>query len=75
MLRAPEPPTEYEGLVPTEPQDGLYLDQHGRPLYIAGGREVPSAKQVVAALGEEAEALLEKLGDADTVLERLGRAF
>ena len=33
------------------------------------------ATAVVAALGPQATAMLETLGDADRVLERLGRAF
>jgi hypothetical protein len=73
LLRAPAAPTQYEGLVPVTPADGLYLDEHGRGLYVAGGRQVQSAREVIAALGPEAQELLRKLGDADTVLERLGR--
>jgi hypothetical protein len=75
LMRAPAAPTDYEGLTPTEPPDGLYLDNHGRPLYLVGGRETPSARSVVKALGTEAEALLAKIGDPDLVLERLGRCY
>ncbi len=73
LLRAPAGPTQYEGLVPRTPPDGLYLDAQGRGIYVVGGRPVQSAGEVVAALGPEAQELLRKIGDADTVLERLGR--
>lgn len=73
LLRAAEAPTQYEGLVPRAPTDGLYLDHQGRGIYVVGGREVPSAREVLATLGEEAQELLRKIGDPDTVLERLGR--
>lgn len=75
MVQAEQPPSDYEGLDASEPPDGLYLDPNGSPLYLANGAIVPSARDVVAVLGEEALALLEELGDADLVLERLGRAF
>ena len=75
LMRAAEAPTQYEGLTPTEPPDGLYLDQHGRPCYVAGRQEVSSARAVIKALGAEAEELLKQLGDPVVVLERLGRAF
>ncbi len=73
LLRAPAAPTQYEGLVPGQPADGLYLDDQGRGIYVVAGRQVPSAAEVVEALGAPAKELLAKLGDADTVLERLGR--
>lgn len=73
VMRAPAAPTQYEGLAPVTPPDGLYLDDQGRGIYVVGGQLVPSAREVVAALGPEAQELLKKLGDADTVLERLGR--
>ncbi len=75
LVKAEERPEGYEGLTPGEPVDGLYLDQFGRPIYIAGGREVHSARVVVKALGPKAEEMLDKIGDADLVLERMGRAF
>lgn len=75
MVEADEPPSGYEGLHASEPQAGLYLDPNGSPMYVVDGAIVPSARAVVAALGEEAVALLDDLGDADRVLERLGRAF
>jgi hypothetical protein len=73
VMRAPAAPTQYDGLVPLTPPDGLYLDDQGRGIYVVGGQLVPSAREVVAALGPQAQELLQKLGDADTVLERLGR--
>lgn len=75
LVRAPEGPTSYEGLPPITPPDGLYLDDQGRSVYVAGGREVASAREVLATLGEQAQELLRKLGDPDVVLERLGRAY
>ncbi len=75
LVKSVERPDGYEGLAPGVPTDGLYLDPDGRPIYISDGREVHSAKAVVAGLGEDAVELLIKIGDADFVLERLGRAF
>jgi hypothetical protein len=73
LLRAPEAPTGYAGLVPTAPPDGLYLDDQGRGVYVAGGKTVPGPCEVLAALGPQAQELLQKIGDPDTVLDRLGR--
>ena len=75
LLRAPEAPTKYEGLPATTPSDGLYLDDHGRGIYVADGRQVQGPKEVLARLGEEAAEFLAQIGDPDTVLERLGRVF
>jgi hypothetical protein len=75
LLYAPRRPEGYEGLTASEPPDGLYLDQFGRPCYVAGRREVPNARAVIKALGQQAEQMLDKIGDPDLVLERLGRAF
>ncbi len=75
LVKAAQAPDGYEGLPPREPMDGLYLDTHGRPCYVAGGKEVPSARRVVNYLGDEAKQLLDKMGDADLVLERLGKAY
>jgi hypothetical protein len=75
LCRAADPPTAYEGLTAEEPPDGLYLDGQGRPLHLLGGQIVPSARPIVAALGADAEALLAKIGDADLVLERLGKVY
>jgi hypothetical protein len=75
LVRAAEAPTQYEGLVPSPPPSGLYLDNQGRHVYIADGQQAKSARDVIATLGEPAQELLGKIGDPDTVLERLGRAF
>lgn len=75
MVEVDDPPESYEGLTAVEPADGLYLDPNGSPLYMVDGKVVRSAEDVIAALGDEATALLEKIGDAHTVLERIGRAF
>jgi len=73
LMRAPQAPTGYPGLSPTAPADGVYLDDRGRGVYVAGGQVVAGAHEVLAALGPQAQELLQKLGDPDTVLERLGR--
>jgi hypothetical protein len=75
IVRAPEPPTQYEGLPASKPADGLYLDDQGRGLYVVGGLEVRSAREVLATRGEQAQELLKKIGDPDTVLERLGLVY
>lgn len=73
LVRAAAAPTQYEGLVPTAPPDGLYLDDQGRGVYVANGAQVQGPADVLARLGKPAEELLRKIGDPDTVLERLGR--
>ncbi len=75
LVRADEAPTKYEGLAPEPAPAGLYLDDYGHALYVAGGRSVQTAEEVVASLGGAAVTLLEHLGDADSVLERLGYAY
>jgi hypothetical protein len=75
MVEADEPPSGYEGLEAVEPNDGLYLDPNGSPLYLVNGAIVTTAEEVVAALGKRAQALLDVIGDPHTVLERMGRAF
>lgn len=75
LVRAAEAPGQYEGLTPSRPPDGLYVDPYGRPIYLVDGREVAGPEEVIDALGAEAQALLEKIDDPDTVLERLGRAY
>jgi len=75
LVRAPEAPTRYQGLVPGTPRDGLYLDNQGRSVYVAGGDEVPGPLAVLKKLGPRAQELLEKLGDADVVLDRLGHVY
>jgi hypothetical protein len=73
LVRAAEAPSRYEGLTAAPPPDGLYLDPQGRAIYVADGVEVPGPKEVLARLGAPAQELLQKLGDPDAVLERLGR--
>ena len=75
VLRADDAPTKYEGLTAAEPADGLYLDPNGSPLYLVGGKVVKTPEEVVAALGDEARQMMEKIGDAVTVIERMRRAF
>lgn len=75
LVHAAEPPEQYEGLEPMVPPDGLYLDNHGRPCYLLAAQEVVTARAVIKGLGDEAQEMLEKFGDGDIVLERLGRAF
>ncbi len=75
LVNAPEAPTQYEGLVPKVPADGLYLDDQGRGFYIVGAKLVKGAAEVLATLGPQAEEMLRKIGDADTVLHRLGRVY
>ena len=75
MIEADDPPEGYDGLMSEEPADGLYLDPQGNALYMVNGAVVTTAEEVVDALGDEAKAMLEKIGDTHTVLQRLGRAF
>lgn len=70
-----EEPTGFEGLTASEPADGMYIDPNGSPLYIANGEILKSAEEVVRALGDKAQELLETTGDAETTLERIGRVF
>jgi hypothetical protein len=75
LVKATDPPEGYDGLPPGDPPDGLYLDNDGRPIYVVDLQEVHSARAVIKALGDEAQQLFDKLGDADLVLDRLGRAY
>lgn len=75
LIRAAEAPTCYEGLEPVVPRDGLYLDNTARSIYLVAGRAVDRAEDVLATLGPQAQDLLARLGDADVVLERLGRVY
>ncbi len=75
LVRAPEAPAQYAGLASSSPRDGLYLDHQGRGIYVVGGREVRSAREVIAALGPQAQELLAKVGDPDVALDRLGRVY
>ncbi len=75
LVRAPAAPTGYSGLAPSAARDGLYLDHQGRGVYVVGGQQVRGAAEVIAALGPQAQELLQKLGDPDVVLDRLGRVY
>ena len=75
LMRAPAAPTQYEGLVASVPHDGLYLDDQGRGIYVVGAQLVQGPKEVLATLGPQAQELLQKYGDPDTVLERMGRVY
>lgn len=75
LIRAPEAPASYEGLTPVPAPDGLFLDPQGRSVYVAAGREVKGPREVLAVLGQPAKELLDKIGDPDTVLERMGRVY
>lgn len=75
MVESEEPPTGYTGLTAAPPADGVYVDPNGSPMYLVGGAVVRDARTVIAALGDEAEAMLARVGDPNMVLERLGRAF
>jgi hypothetical protein len=74
LVRAPAAPA-YEGLPAATPADGLYLDDQGRGIYVLGGVEVASADEILATRGQQAQELMKKYGDADTVLERLGLVY
>ena len=75
LVQAADAPRQYEGLPPVTPPDGLYLDDQGRGVYVVGAQLVPGPKEVLATLGPQAQELLQKYGDADTVLERMGRVY
>jgi hypothetical protein len=75
LVRADAAPTQYEGLVPASAPTGLYLDNQGRPVYVADGSQVAGPRDVIATLGEAAQELLGQLRDPDLVLERLGRVY
>lgn len=75
MVQADDPPEGYEGLVAVEPADGLYLDPNGSALYLVNGAVVQTAEEVIVALGDDAKKILDKIGDAHTTLQSLGRAF
>lgn len=75
LVRADVAPEGYEGMVATVPPDGLYLSHTGEPCYVVDRKVVKDGRIVIRALGPEAEAMLEKLGDPELVLERLGRMY
>jgi hypothetical protein len=75
LVLAEDEPTGYVGLEAVEPADGMYLDPNGSPSYLVGGEFAASAEEVIEALGDDARELLDRFGNAETVLERLGRVF
>jgi len=75
LVRAEEAPTQYEGLEPTEPQTGLYMDHQGNSVAVFEGKLVPGPEALIEKLGGEAKELLEQLGDPLAVLDRLGKAY
>jgi hypothetical protein len=75
VIDAEEEPAGYDGLQAEEPADGMYIDPNGSPLFLYGGKVVPTAKDLVSALGRRAEELMEQTGQAEVVLERLGMVF
>jgi hypothetical protein len=75
IINAEEEPAGFEGLNAQDPADGMYIDPNGSPLYLAGGEILTSADAVIEALGSEAQEALEKAGDAETALERLGKVY
>ena len=75
LIRSEERVDGYEGMVSEAPLDGLYVSEHGYPIYVVDHKEVRTAREVVAAIGERAEKLLDEIGDPDTVLQRLGYAY
>ena len=75
LLREVAPPTQYNGMIPEKPKDGLYVSEQGYPIYVVNCREVRGAKEVIDAVGGEAKRLLDEMGDADAVLQRVGLAY
>lgn len=75
IVERDEAPDGYEGLRAEPVQDGVYIDPNGSPLYVAGGRIMAGPQQVLEALGAEALATAERVGDPDRALEALGRVF
>jgi len=75
VVEADDPPAGYDGLTAVKPADGVYLDPQGNALYLVDAAVVRTPQEVIAALGSEAAALLEKTGDPLTVLQRMGRSF
>lgn len=75
LVRSDDPPTNYDGLAPVEPADGMYVSEQGYPVYVVNRQEVQGARDVVRALGKDAEELLKKIKDPDAVLQRLGKAY
>ena len=75
LVRADDPPDKYEGMVPEEPRDGLYVSEQAMPIYVVDKHEVATAEQLIDALGDDAKQMLADTGDPIRALERLGRAY
>lgn len=75
IVEADEPPTQYEGMVPAAPVDGLYIDQQGNHLYIVDRGQVAGPDELFEALGDEAKKLRDELGDHLVALQQLGKAY
>jgi hypothetical protein len=75
LVRSETAPEGYEGMSASEPKDGLWVSEHGYPIYVVDCKEVRGPREVIRAIGGKAEALLEELGDPDAVLQRLGHAY
>jgi len=75
IIEAAEAPAGYDGLNADEPADGMYIDPNGSPLFLFRGEVVATAETLVSALGRRAQELMEKVGQAETVLERLGMVY
>jgi hypothetical protein len=75
LLRAADSPSGYEGMTTTEPRDGMYIDPNGRAVFVVDQQTVPGPEEVLAKLGEPARAMLERVKDPVTALERLGRTY
>ena len=75
LIRAAEPPQGYEGMTATAPPDGMYIDTHGRAVFVVDQHTVPGPEEVLATLGETAQEVLERVKDPVTALERLGRTY
>jgi hypothetical protein len=75
LISAETAPTGYEGMTSAPPRNGLYVSESGYPIYVVDCRKVPNAKAVIQSIGEEAEALLRRIGDPDAVLQQLGYAY
>ncbi len=74
IVRSDDPPPDYEGMVVSEPVDGLYIDQQGNSLYVVDREQVEGPEALIEALGDEAMKMLEELGDPLAVIQRLGKA-
>lgn len=75
LVRSTNPVEQYEGMVSEAPKDGLYVSEQGYPIYIVNRQEVRGPREVIAAIGDKAEKMLEEMDDPDAVLQRLGYAY